>query len=427
MDTRYTSRSLRRRRNTDQWECSLSHTDPVTGEVVRTYHTLVAKTQRQAERARDALILELERKGGTVGSSMSVREFMDQFLAYKEGSDTIEPSTVRGYRAEARQIDSYIGNVRLADLSVEDVSGWMRDMGADGYAPKSVSKPFRLLKQALKWGMAQDLITKNPCDFRKPPRRARTPINALPREERTRMLELARRAQPAPMGIAIELALATGMRRGEVCALRWSDLSDDGTITVSRALGNGDGGFYVKEPKTGSSVRTIPLTKHLNTMLSARRRDAERVAREMGVSLGDPYILGTQEEKSRPYNPTQLGKDFAAFCKMNGFSCTFHDLRHTFATMMIAGGCDVRTVASYLGHASVSMTQDIYADVDPDAKRAAVDKVADSFDVDLDSLYDFPSPAAAPSAGAGALTFSVDQLKAMLAAAEEKEVGHGCL
>ena len=60
------------------------------------------------------------------------------------------------------------------------------------------------------------------------------------------------------------------------------------------------------------------------------------------------------------------------------------------------------------------VTLDIYADVDPDAKRAAVDKVADSFDVDLDSLYDFPSPGAAPSTSAGALTFSVDQLKAML-------------
>ena len=420
----YTSRGLRRRRNSDRWEAVLSHTDPVTGEVVRTFHTVEGKTRRQAERARDALILDLERKGGAVGSSMSVREFMEQFLAYKEGSGTIEPSTARGYRAKARQIDSYIGNVRLADLSVEDVSGWMRDMSADGYAPKSVSKPFRLLKQALKWAVAQDLITKNPCDFCKPPRRARTPINALSREERTRMLRLAMQAEPQPLGFAVEIALTTGMRRGEVCALRWSDLSDDGTITVSHALGNGPGGFYVKEPKTGSSVRTIPLTKHLNTMLSARRRDAERVAREMGVSLGDPYILGTQEEKSRPYNPTQLGKDFAAFCKMNGFSCTFHDLRHTFATMMIAGSCDVRTVASYLGHASVSMTLDIYADVDPDAKRAAVDKVADSFDVDLDSLYDFPSPATAPSASAVALTFSVDQLKAMLAAAEEKEAGH---
>ncbi|WP_283171506.1 tyrosine-type recombinase/integrase [Curtanaerobium respiraculi] len=427
MDTRYTSRSLRRRRNTDQWECSLSHTDPVTGEVVRTYHTLVAKTQRQAERARDALIVELELLGGASSSNVSLRDFMASFMRHKEGSGTIEPSTVRGYRAETRIICRYLGNAKLAELSIPDISGWMHDMSADGYAPKSCSKAFRLLKQALKWAVAQDLIAKNPCDFCKPPKRVKTLINALSREERTRMLRLAMQAEPQPLGFAVEIALTTGMRRGEVCALRWSDLSDDGAITVSHALGNGPGGFYVKEPKTGSSARTIPLTRHLDTMLSARRRDAERVTREMGVALGDPYILGTQEEESRPYNPTQLGKDFAAFCKMNGFKCTFHDLKHTFATMMIVGGCDVRTVASYLGHASVSMTLDIYADVDPDAKRAAVDKVADSFDVDLDSLYDFPSPAAAPSAAAGALTFSADQLRAMLAAAEEKEAGHGRL
>ena len=425
----YTSRGLRRQRNSDRWEAVLSHTDPVTGEVVRTFHTVEGKTHRQAERARDALILELERKGGAVGSSMSVREFMDQFLAYKEGSGTIEPSTVRGYRAEARQIDSYIGSVCLAGLSVEDVSGWMRDMSADGHAPKSVSKPFRLLKQTLKWGMAQDLITKNPCDFCKPPKRVKTPINALSREERTRMLELARRAQPAPLGIAIELALTTGMRRGEVCALRWSDLSDDGTITVSHALGNGNGGFYVKEPKTSSSLRTIPLTRRTFDMLRLVRVDAVRVANEFALPFGDPYILGTQEERSRPYNPTQLGKDFSAFCKMNGFKCTFHDLRHTFATMMIAGGCDVRTVASYLGHASVSMTLDIYADVDPEAKRAAVSKVEESFDAEMGGYGDaiMDSVVGAPERREPALSFSVDQLRAMLAAAEEKEASHGCL
>ena len=110
--------------------------------------------------------------------------------------------------------------------------------------------------EALKWGMAQGLITKNPCDFCKPPKRTRTPINALSREERTRMLRLAMQAEPQPLGFAVEIALTTGMRRGEVCALRWSDLSDDGTITVSRALGNGDGGFYVKEPWTSTPTWT---------------------------------------------------------------------------------------------------------------------------------------------------------------------------
>lgn len=141
---------------------------------------------------------------------------------------------------------------------------------------------------------------------------------------------------------------------------------------------------------------------------------------EFGLK-GDPFILGTQEPDSRPYNPTQLGKDFGAFCKMNGFKCTFHDLRHTFATMMISGGTDVRTVASYLGHASMSMTLNVYADADPEAKKAAVSKVDDAFDVDMMSSLLGEEYVAARQEPA--LTFSVEQLETMLAQAKASQGG----
>lgn len=415
---KYTSRGMRRRGDGNNWEVILSHKDPLTGEIVPTYHTVTAKTKKAAEKARDQLIVDLEIKGGAVSTSITLRQFMDSFLAYKESSGTIEPSTVRGYRAEAKQICRYIGDERLGELSIPTISQWMADMSVDGYAPKSVSKPFRLLKQALKFAMAQDLITKNPCDYCKPPKRVMTPINALNREDRTRMLKIARRAQPEPLGIAIELALTTGMRRGEICALRWSDLNDNRTISVRRALGNGDGGFYVKEPKTQSSCRDIPLTSYTYDMLCAIRKDSKRTLAEMHVPFADPYIAGTQEPDSRPYNPSILTKEYAAFCKMNDFDCTFHDLRHTFATMMIANGTDVRTVASYLGHATVSMTLNIYADVDPDAKMAAVSKVEESFN-DL-----FAEPLDTEVTGepsVPAITFTADQLRAMLAEAERRE------
>ncbi len=420
----YTSRGLRRGGDTDQWEVTLSHKDPVTGEPERLYCTVRGRTRRAAEKARDELIVRLELEGGAAASNLRVRDFMDAFLRYKEGSKTIEPSTVRSYRAETKQICRYLGDVRIAALTVADVNRWMADMTADGYAPKSVAKPFRLLKQALKWAMSQDLVRKNVCEYCKPPKCVKTPINALDRAERTRMLKLAVVAEPQPLGFTAEIALATGMRRGEVCALRWSDVGDDGTVTVSHALGNGEGGFYLKEPKTGSSARTIPLTAHTAAILKAKRADSRRVLAEMGVPAGDPFVLGTQEPESRPYNPTQLGKDFSAFCKMNGFDCTFHDLRHTFATMMIGNGCDVRTVASYLGHASVSMTLDIYADVDPEAKRAAVGKVDESFDLDMSSPALWEPQTAQPAAGPEGLTFTVAQLEAMLAEARRREAGH---
>ena len=325
---------------------------------------------------------------------------------------------------ESKLITRYLGAEKLTSVAVGTVNDWMAAMTGDGYAPKTHAKAFRLFKQALKWAVAQDLITKNPCDFCKPPKHVKTPINALNREDRTRMVRLAVAAQPSPLDMAIVLALTTSMRRGEVCALRWSDLGDDGTVTVSHALGNAESGFYLKEPKTQSSRRTIPLTRHTWQALRDMRAESIRKMAAFGLS-GDPFVLGTQEPDSRPYNPTQIGKDFAAFCKINGFRCIFHDLRHTFATMMIAAGTDVRTVASYLGHASVSMTLNIYADVDPDAKKAAVSKVNDCFDVDMTAASPIEcdlfgnEPAPQPQD----LTFTVDQLEAMLAQARAQQAG----
>lgn len=263
------------------------------------------------------------------------------------------------------------------------------------------------------------MLTKKPCDYCKPPKRVKAPINALNRADRTRMLKLARAAGTQPLALAIELALTTGMRRGEICALRWSDLGDDCTITVNHAFGLKEGGFYLKAPKTDSSVRTIPLTGRIYDVLCAMRKDSQRTLAEFGVRYADPFILGTQESDSRPYNPQLLGKEFAAFCKMNGFDCTLHDLRHTFATMMIASGTDVRTVASYLGHANVAMTLNTYADVDPDAKRAAVSKVEDAFDVDMSSIVNEAMGEEEP-APVG-VTFTVEQLETMLAMARRTE------
>lgn len=154
------------------------------------------------------------------GSKLLVTEFLDMFLDYKEKAAVVELSTIRGYRHEAKLVCKYVGDVKLSDLHIAEVNEFMAGMTADGYSPKSVAECFRLLKQALKWAVAQDMLTKNPCDFCKPPKRVKTPINTLNRADRTRMLQLARAAGTQPLALAIELALTTGMRRGEICALR---------------------------------------------------------------------------------------------------------------------------------------------------------------------------------------------------------------
>lgn len=379
---RYRSKGLRRRRDTDKWELRLVHDDPLTGEEVLTYHTVDGKTRKQAEVARDQLIVDLEMQGYAVSSDITVRRYLADYLSYKESIKAIESSTVSGYKHDVTRINKYIGAERISDLTIAMVSKCLADMIEDGYHPKTVVKSFMLLKQALNHAVGEELILRNPCNFVKPPKRVKPKINALSREDRSRLLKLARDAQPTPLAVAIEIALTTGMRRGEICALRWSDYDPlRGTLSVNHALGHGDGGYYLKEPKSPDSVRTIPITMHLRGVLDSLIEDAKYMCKRLKLSFnGDAYILGSQERDSRPYNPTQIGKDFACFCKMNNFDCTLHDLRHTFATYMIGCGVDVRTVASYLGHANPSMTLDIYADVDPDAKAMAVLKIPECFD-----------------------------------------------
>ena len=379
---KYRSKGLRRRRNTDKWELRLVHDDPLTGEEVLTYHTVEGKTRKQAETARDELIVDLELKGYSVTSNITVRKYLTDFLAYKESIKAIESSTVSGYKHDVTRINKYIGSERIGDLTIAMVSRCLADMIDDGYHPKTVVKSFMLLKQALNHAVGEELILRNPCNFVKPPKRIKPKINALSREDRSRMLQLARDAQPTPLAVAIEIALTTGMRRGEMCALRWGDYDPlRGTLSVTHALGHGEGGYYLKEPKSDDSIRVIPITVHLRNVLDGMLEDSKYMCSRLKVKFnGEAYIIGSQERESRPYNPTQLGKDFACFCRMNGFECTLHDLRHTFATYMIGCGVDVRTVASYLGHANPSMTLDIYADVDPDAKAMAVLKIPECFD-----------------------------------------------
>ena len=120
----YTSRGMRRRGDSDKWEVVLSHHDPLSGEQVPTYHTVEAKTEKQARRKRDELILELDRKGAAATSKITVREFMTAFVDYKEKDATVEPSTIRGYRKDASLISRYIGDVQLRDLGIAEVNGW---------------------------------------------------------------------------------------------------------------------------------------------------------------------------------------------------------------------------------------------------------------------------------------------------------------
>ena len=252
--------------------------------------------------------------------SLTVKELFDEWLTAVRLK--VKPSTYANYQMKAKKhILPAFGGMRFAQLSVKMIHEFIQSKLDSGLSAKYVSDIVVVFKSMAKYVSAVHHF-QNPIINAVLPKSTKREMHLFSEEQQKTLCRYLMKNRNAT-SLCVMLSLYTGLRIGEVCALRWSDLGDDGTITVSHALGNADGGFYEKEPKTSSSRRTIPLTAHTFQQLTAMRAESRRHMAEFGLA-GDPYILGTQEPDSRPYNPTQLGKDFAAFCKMNGFSCTFH-------------------------------------------------------------------------------------------------------
>lgn len=345
--------------------------DPDTNKKQLTYHTVEAKTEAAARKARDELRFKLEAADVSPASSATVGKYMTEYIDRRQAGGTVEASTICGYRKTAKMVKKYIGEYEMSKVAISNVEKLMSRMIDDGYSPCTCGKALRFLRMVFKDALGRDAIRKNPCDFVRPPKNSKKKINALNFEERARMLDLAHQVPNSHLSLAIELALATGMRRSEICALRWSDVGEDGVIHICRSLGEDGGSYYLKDAKSASSMRDVPLAEQTFVLLKSYKERLASVAAGLGVLCGDSYVISKKGISYEPYNPTILSKEFSVFSQMNGFNCTFHDLRHTFATYAIAAGIDVATVASYLGHANISITLNTYATVDPDAKRAA--------------------------------------------------------
>lgn len=323
----------------------------------------VLLAQWHADMNREAEEAEARAESGVLVADL-VRDHIDT----AERSGVIEPSTVSGYRTSLRYIER-MGDVAVGDLDRESIERWEGELTESGLSSSSVGKAHRLLKMVLTRAVDSDLIPKNPMALVKPPKRkpVHPGINALDKATRDRVSELLSSMRPCPLSVAALMSMYTGMRREEVCGLRWQDVDlDRGVLWVRQAIGVGHGRPYVKGSKT-DRVRDIAIPATL-----------ERVLREWRgyQTPGCSYVIGDPMGFCDPYVITKgwgsLAKQFGIIGS-EGRYCTFHDLRHTWATAAVAAGIDIKTVSSNLGHANAAMTLNIYASADPEAKRRAAE------------------------------------------------------
>lgn len=302
---------------------------------------------------------------------LTVEEWLTRWLD-EYAAPRVREGTLRGYRLS---IEKYIvprmGERRLTALKERDLrrlykfllrNGRLREAG--GLSPTTVRKTHALLHRALDDAVRARLIPRNPADGITLPKGERPPLRVLTDAELTTFMDAL---EDDPWHDFFYLELTTGLRRGEICGLMWSDFdTGTGTLKISRTLhARRGGGVTVGEPKTATGVRKLLLPPSTAQLLRERKRSA--------VSQ---WIFPNPLHPECPINPGSAYTNLKRLLKKVGLpDIRFHDLRHTFATHAIAGGVDAKTLSGILGHTDAAFTLNTYAHVTGDMHRRAAEIV----------------------------------------------------
>jgi integrase len=289
----------------------------------------------------------------------------EHLRAWLDGVTDISPKTLERYRQLAdHQIIPHLGTTALQQLETADVRGWHKVLLDGGLSARTVGHAHRLLHRALEIAVTDKLVGANPArrGAIKPPKVREVEIEILSPEQITTVRAGLAGHWLLPI---VELALGTGMRRGELCALTWGavDLAK-GTVQVRASLEETAAGLRRKEPKTRYGRRSIKL----GTVTAGALREHYRQQVELSLGLGRGRPAAADYVFPKPgsveaWPPDQLSRDWArvAAAKRRGLpAVSFHALRHTHASMLIAAGLDVVSISRRLGHGRPSVTLDVY-------------------------------------------------------------------
>jgi integrase len=348
------------RRKDGRWEAKYTaHT--VEGPKRR---ALYGKTRKEAA---DKLAKALaDRASGYTfdTENMSVGEYLDRWLNDSDRG-SVRPSTYERHEQIVRlHLKPALGRVKLSKLTPAHVQGLYRDKLDSGLSPATVQKIHTVLHKALAQALKWNMIPRNATDAVKAPRPAPEEMHPLSPEEARKLIEAVRGDTLEALYV---LAVHTGMRQGELLALKWEDVNlNEGVIRIRRTLMRSGGRIALGETKTRGSRRPVHLT---GAAVEALRGHLERQLEDI-ERLGDLYRddgLVFTTGVGTPINPSNLRRrSFAPLLERAGLpQIRFHDLRHTCATLLLSRNVHPKYVQELLGHATVAITLDTYSHMIP--------------------------------------------------------------
>jgi len=360
--------------------------DTVTGKRRQKSQT-VKGTKRDAERTLREVLLSLEQGSYVKPNKISLGELLRQWLKDYASMNTTDRTQESYMSIIERHLIPALGKISIIDLQAQNIQSYYakklsegRADGKGGLSPRSVVYQHRILSKALDYAVKMGLVVRNVAKVVEPPRVARITMQTLTPEEVSRFLDVAR---DTDYYVYFATLVYTGLRRGELLALRWRnlDLGSGKLSVVETAYKLGNGGYRIKEPKTPQSRRTVILPPSLVELLKVYRFDQELLRIQLGISLNVDDFVFIRPDGS-PINPSAITLAFRRIIKKAGLKgIRIHDLRHTHATLMLKAGIHPKVVSERLGHANIGITLDIYSHVLPGLQEAAAEKFDSIFEV----------------------------------------------
>lgn len=334
------------------------------------------KTKQEAQRKRNEMLRELERGTLATGPQRKLGEYIQDWLENTHKSK-LRLSVYLNYRKHVKHIVAGLGDVWLQKLTPQQVQSFLAQKLNEGLSPKYVREMLGVLSLALNNAVKWGYLSRNVCELVTRPRVPKHEIAPL-------TLEQARRFRQHIQGhrfeVLITMAVVTGMRRGELLSLRWSDIDFQRNIlqvlhTVDRFAGHG----YVEgEPKSAAGVRSIRLPGFLADMLKQHR--VEQLERKSEAKTWEERDLVFPNSRGGYLHPNHLGEAFRALLEEAGLpAIRFHDLRHSAATILLSMGVNIKVIQEMLGHSDIAITLRVYGHLLPSMQQEAVDKWEGAF------------------------------------------------
>ena len=314
------------------------------------------KTRKEAEIAVARKITEIQHGVDITPQKLTVRGLLDRYLSNR--ATECSERTIERYREIAdRYINATLGDAAVKKLSPLAIQELYEALGSR-LSARTVHHVHTLFKAAFTWAVRKELISRSPFIAVDAPTVRSKEARYLSFEQAATLLRAAEGSQWHP---AFIVALATGARRGELCALKWAEVDlENRTMTIRASLSDVGGKLRLKGTKS-DRVRTVPLSAMATAALRARRVDVAQAKLRAGGSYKDEdYVFAGVF--GQPMVPDNFSTAFRYYAQKNNLEgVSLHSLRHTTASWMIGAGTDIRTVQAILGHSVASTTLNIYA------------------------------------------------------------------